>query len=154
MTDLMAEMLSEEEFLEHSGVKGMKWGQRKGSVNTSHTSADAARYNKIASRSKKNGLDNLSNDDIAKLNKRNQLVADYKKNNPTTFQKGHKSVKNALGVIGTVAAVGVAGRKIVRSPLAKAGAKIVADVLKNMASGNTGPVNGGTYVQVLKSITS
>jgi hypothetical protein len=129
MTEQMQAMMNEDEFLEHFGVKGMKWGKRKAAP--THTSADAARYNKISGRAKKNGLDNLSNDDIAKLNKRNQLLTEYKKNNPNTIQKGNKAAKEALAVVGTITAVAAVGSTVVKSPLARAGAKAVLDFLKS-----------------------
>lgn len=122
MAELRADMMSEEEYIEHFGVKGMKWGRRQAApMNTIHTSADAARVNKINSRLKKNGLDNLSNDDIAKLNKRNQLVAEYKKQNPGKFEKGAKAtqetvkrLKTAGTVVAGAAALGIAGVAIAK----------------------------------------
>lgn len=131
MTELIHAMMDEEEFFAHFGVKGMKWGKRKASSNPTHTSADAARVNKISARAKKNGLDNLSNDDIAKLNKRSQLLSEYKKNNPSTVQKGNKAAKDALAIIGTATAVVAVGSSFVKSPLARKGAKFVLDFLKS-----------------------
>lgn len=146
-------MLTEEEFLAQAGVKGMRWGFRKNPPKTIHVSADAARTNKIKSRIKKNGMDNLSNDDLAKLNKRSQLLSEYKKNNPSKFDKGHSATKKALSVVATATAVAVVGTKIVKSPLAQQGARVVADILKNMATGAAGPASGGTYVQVFDALT-
>lgn len=129
-------MMSEDEFFEHFGKKGMKWGVRKGiPANPSHTSADAARYNKIGARVKKNGLDNLSNDDLAKLNKRNQLLGEYKKNNPTTVKKGSEAAKNSLKVLKAAGALVVVGSAIgtaVKSPTVKAGALAVAKALASI----------------------
>lgn len=155
MTDQMAAMLSESEFLEHYGKKGMKWGQRKAAkTNPTHVSADAARVKKIEARLKKNGPTNLSNDDIAKLNKRNQLMSEYKKSNPSKIQKGHKAAKDTLAIVGTASALAVVGTKIAKSPAARKGARVVADILKNMASSAAGAANGGNYTQVFDAITS
>ena len=133
MTDLKADMMTRDEFLEHFGKKGMKWGVTKAkTTNPSHTSADAARANKISSRSKKNGLDNLSNDDLAKLNKRSQLLSEYKKNNPSTVKKGYEATKKAVAVAGTIGTVITIGAKVAKSPLARKGAQAVVDVLKNL----------------------
>lgn len=155
MTDLLHDaMMSEEDFLEHYGKKGMRWGVRKDSKNSTHVSADAARVRKIENRLKKNGPANLSNDDIAKLNKRAQLMSEYKKNNPSKLQKGHKATKEALSIIATATAVGVVGTKLAQSPTARKGAKIVVDIIKNMAaSGAAGAANGGNYVQVFSELT-
>lgn len=137
MTDnLPPRMLTEDEYLEHFGVKGMKWGKRQAASNTSHVSADAARVNKIAARVKKNGTDNLSNDDLAKLNKRNQLMSDYKRNNPSKLKRGAEGTKSALKVVKDVAVVvgvglGVAGA-IATSASAREGAIAVAKALKGL----------------------
>jgi hypothetical protein len=128
-------MMSEDEFLEHAGVKGMKWGKRKSeSANTSRTSADAARVNKIKARVKKNGLDNLSNDDIAKLNKRKELVNAYAKNNPNAMKAGYKGVKDAVAVVGTLMAAGVLLTKFVKSPIVQKGAAAVKAAITNIGS--------------------
>jgi hypothetical protein len=148
MTDVKDQMLTEEDFIEHFGVKGMKWGRRKSeTMNPAHVSADDARYNKIKSRVEKKGLDNLSNDDLAKLNKRNQLLSEYKKQNPGKFKKGAEATKEAVKnlktagvIIGGLAAVGVAGVGVARGikalkesgdPVtAKAGMKVAASGAK------------------------
>lgn len=130
MTDLMSDMYTEGEFLEQAGVKGMKWGVRKKrTTNNVHTSADAARYNKIRTRVKKNGLDNLSNDDLAKLNKRAQLLSEYKKNNPSKFKQGHEAVKSALSVVSTADSVITKGTKVVNNPIVR---NLVSTIVKNI----------------------
>ena len=133
MTEQMTGMMTEDDFFEHFGKKGMKWGVRKSAP--SHTSADAARYKKINSRVKKNGIDNLSNDDIAKLNKRNQLLSEYKRTNPSTVKLGADGVKTALSVVKVASGVAVAGLSIaalVKSPEAKVGALAVAQLIKKI----------------------
>lgn len=130
MTDLMQAMMAEDEFLEHYGVKGMKWGRKKAPANPSHTSADAARVNKIKTRVKKNGLDNLSNDDIAKLNKRNQLISEYKKANPGKVKKGSDAVKSALEAKKNLMAVVAVGTAVATHPLTRKVVKTVVDNLK------------------------
>lgn len=126
-------LLTFDEFsLKHVGVKGMKWGRRKSRSGSTNTSADAARYNKIRARVKKNGLDNLSNDDIAKLNKRSQLLAEYKRNNPSKVQQGYTAVKKAVDVLKTTKQVINVGSDIAKSPAGQLGAKLVTDVLKDL----------------------
>lgn len=129
-------MMTQDEFLEQSGVKGMKWGRRKSApANPSHTSADAARFNKISTRVKKNGLDNLSNDDLAKLNKRSQLLSEYKRNNPTKVKKGADATKNALATFKAAKGVGAAVVTVValakNEKVRKAAVK-VAQIVKNL----------------------
>lgn len=130
--DTHPSMLSEEDFFEHAGIKGMKWGRRKNTSKPTHTSADAARVNKITNRAKTKGTDNLSNDDIAKLNKRSQLLSEYKKNNPSTLRKGYNITKEAVAVAGTLTAAVAIGTKLAKSPLAQKGAQLVAEALKSL----------------------
>lgn len=138
MTDLTADMMSEEDFLEHFGVKGMKWGRRKdGKAGSTHVSADAARYNKLKTRVKKNGTDNLSNDDIAKLNKRSQLMAEYKKNNPTKLEKGREATRSVMKDVKTVATIVGAGAAVAGAISAnrneiRAAANLVVNILKGL----------------------
>jgi hypothetical protein len=149
MTDVKEQMLSKDDFIEHFGVKGMKWGRRKSEPpNPAHVSADAARVNKIKARVEKKGLDNLSNDDLAKLNKRNQLVSEYKKQNPGKFEKGAEATQKALKklktagtIIGATVAIGAAGAAVAKglkapdpkvAELAKTGAMAVAKVLTGL----------------------
>jgi len=110
MAEQLTGMMTENEFLEHAGVKGMKWGKRKAK---GPASADAARYNKIRKRVKKSGLDNLSNDDLAKLNKRNQLLTEYKRNNPSALQVGLNATKNVIATVGTITAAASLAKKAV-----------------------------------------
>lgn len=124
-------MLDKDEFLEHVGVKGMKWGKRKGDTsNPAHTSADAARYNKIKARAKKKGLDNLSNDDIAKLNKRKQLLSEYKKNNPGKVKQGYEATKKAVEVAKTAKAV--VGLGVTAAPHVIKAARLVQSVVNDL----------------------
>ena len=136
MTEQMTGMFSQGDYLEHFGKKGMKWGVRKGvTTNTTHTSADAARYNKINARIKSKGLDNLSNDDLAKVNKRKQLLTDYKKNNPGKLKKGQNAVKAVLEGGKTakgVYALGLGAVAVASSPTVRKGAKAVAKALKDL----------------------
>ena len=112
MSKELTGMMTQDEFLEHAGVKGMKWGRRKSDSRSTSTSADAARVNRLKERVKKNGPDNLSNDDLAKLNKRNQLMSEYRKNNPNLMRKSYKATKDAVAVVGTLTAAAAIIRKV------------------------------------------
>lgn len=135
MTDIKANMLSEEEF-RHAGVKGMKWGRRKAEpTKSAHVSADAARVKKIEQRLKKHGPTNLSNDDIAKLNKRSQLMSEYKKNNPSKLKKGQTATKEALSSfkMGKEAiGAGITIAALASNPNVRSAAKTVIDIVRNM----------------------
>lgn len=80
-----------DEFLEHFGVRGMRWGVRKkaGSVDTSvesttkgrSRSEDASSAAKALNRSKKQGVGSLSNQELKALNERMNLESQYKQLN-------------------------------------------------------------------------
>lgn len=93
--------MDREEFIAHYGVKGMKWGKRKGGVSTRKPSKD----HKTASKIKQKHLSEMSNDDLQKLNQRQQLEKKYKDLNPSTVSKGAKKAAALLAVIGTVNAL-------------------------------------------------
>lgn len=105
-------MDSADDFLEHFGVPGMKWGRRK----SGPSSQDAARASKIASRAKTKGINNLSNDDLKKLNTRTQLEKQYKDLNPGSLAVGKKRVGAIIGIGGTAIAI----YNMVNSPAGKA----------------------------------
>jgi hypothetical protein len=129
-TEHKTPMMTEDVFLQHYGVLGMKWGVRKKrKKSTVRTSADAARTNKIKARVKKNGLNNLSNDDLAKLNKRSELVTAYKKNNPKKIKKGADATKDVLAIIGTGVAAAVVLKKASNLPIVKSGAEYVKTIV-------------------------
>jgi len=78
-------------FLEHFGVRGMRWGVRKkaasgdGSVDApargKQRSEDARTAGKNLQRSKKQGVGSLSNQELKSLNERMNLEANYKQLN-------------------------------------------------------------------------
>lgn len=99
--------------LQHSGIKGMKWGVRR-YQNKDGTLTDAGkkRYNKdvsddarTASELKKKKVKELSNAELRKLNERSRLEQEYKKLNPNAISKGWKYVGAAAGIMGTAIAV-------------------------------------------------
>ena len=89
--------------LSHFGVKGQKWGVTRSKNQI--RSADAARAGKLQSRAKKHGLNSLSNDEIATLNKRNQITKQHRDLNPSTIKQGYKAATTVLAVAGTVTAL-------------------------------------------------
>ena len=79
-----------DDYLEHFGIKGMRWGVRKNrSVDTSVESAtkgkqksdDAKTAAKSLQRSKKQGVGSLSNAELKALNERMNLESSYKQLN-------------------------------------------------------------------------
>ena len=88
-----------DEELMHFGVKGMKWGVRKGSsVKTSKDYRDVAPYTKKKAKE-------LTNKQLEQVNKRLTLEKKYKDLNLNAIQRGQAQVAVVLGVIGTVSSI-------------------------------------------------
>lgn len=86
-------MPTEDNFLSHYGVKGMKWGRRKAKEAPSE---DYVRTKNL----RKKSLNSLSNDELRKLNERLQLERSYRDltSSPTALsrvKKGREYVKAA-----------------------------------------------------------
>lgn len=114
--------------LEHHGVKGMKWGSRKGSSSsdssTSQTSSDHQSAEAIKTKLRTGGVKSLANHELQQLNTRMQLEANHRNltgNTPSKFEKGHGHVKKVLGAGKTLADI----YNTVNSPAGKAVRKAV-----------------------------
>lgn len=106
--------------LAHHGIKGMKWGVRKGSSESSsgHVSEDHLVAEGHKSTIKEHGLKSLSNDDLQKLLTRMDLEGRYKthkKNQTGSFDTGHNHVKKVIAVGKTVNAL----HDLAKSPVVK-----------------------------------
>lgn len=110
--------------IEHHGIKGMKWGQRKGSsssTTTSHpgASSDHQEAESIRTKLKTGGVSSLANNELQKLNTRMQLEANHRNlsgQQPNKFEKGHGHVKKVLAAGKTLADI----YNTVNSPAGKA----------------------------------
>lgn len=91
MTDITVEGL-----LEHYGVKGMRWGQRK-SEGTSALSEDAAKASAAKAKAKQEGTQALSNKEMRDLVTRMQLESQLKNVTPKSRKrKGAEFVATML----------------------------------------------------------
>lgn len=100
-------------YLEHHGIKGMKWGVRRyqnkdGSLTAAgkkrarkNWSEDAIQAKKI----KKKSVHSMSNSELQTLNKRMELESKYHQLNPSVVKKGLKFVGAVAGGMGTVLAL-------------------------------------------------
>lgn len=99
--------MSREQFLAHYGVKGMRWGRRKGNSKGSNASTstksgpdseDAAAAKKVKAKASAKGVDSLSNKEMQTLVTRMNLEQQYSKlNSPTpSTNKGAAFAKNLL----------------------------------------------------------
>lgn len=81
--------------LNHFGIKGMKWGVRKGSSKTNSPIKTSSDHN-TAERLKTKNIKSLSNSELRELNNRLQLERQYKELNKTQTNKGKKIVTDIL----------------------------------------------------------
>lgn len=96
-----------EEFLEHVGVKGMKWGVRKGSLPTIKKARTTSSDYKQTAPLRKKHPSQLTNKQLQSVNNRMNLEQNFSRlskeqSKTAKIKTGHKYVKEIVGVIGTV----------------------------------------------------
>lgn len=113
-----------EDFLEHHGIKGMRWGIRHQPVKvpSSSDSADVAGL-------RKKPVHSLSNQELRTLTQRQELERKFRQLNPTTVAKGHAHLKTVLATAGTVTSV----IALANSPIGKTGLVTVKKFLAGPA---------------------
>lgn len=118
-----------EDFLEHFGVKGMKWGVRGAKVANSirksrksskPMSEDAQRH----AAAKKKKLSELSDKELKDLALRLNMEQQVKRMNPASITKGHNAAKAVVAVVGTASAIHAIGS----SPLGKKIGKAIVSI--------------------------
>jgi hypothetical protein len=106
-----------EDKVAHSGVLGMKWGQRNSRTiivnqrNKRRTPGKSSKkksddFDEVA-KLKKKKIYEMSNEEIARITKRMDLEKRYKDLNPSRIDMGKKTVRGIFSTIGTIA--GTAG---------------------------------------------
>ena len=108
-------------YLAHYGIKGMKWGIRRyqnkdGSLTPQGRKRYSQDYADTAELRKKSA-EQLSDDQIRKLNKRINLESEYKRLNPQGLAKYKEIAGEIISVAGTIGGL----YAIVNSPYAQAG---------------------------------
>lgn len=110
-----------DDFLEHHGIKGQRWGiRRKRNVQTGRVSSD---FRTVAELRRK-PIHQLTNQQLKTANERLNLEQNFRRMNPTKKEIGRKKVKALLSTVGITSVV-----SFVNSPLGKksmaAGAKFI-----------------------------
>lgn len=117
------------DYLEHFGVKGMKWGVRGAKVANSirksrkapkPMSEDAQRH----AAAKKKKLSELSDKELKDLALRLNMEQQVKRMNPASITKGHNAAKAVVAVVGTASAIHAIGS----SPLGKKIGKAIVSI--------------------------
>lgn len=133
MTD---EILDNEDFLEHFGIKGMKWGVRhaigpEGRVSSKRVitpSSDAQQVHALRTKH----VSELSNQELRQLTQRVDLEQKYSKINPTTVKRGKLAIAEVIATGALITGV----YNLATSNAAKAGYKIIG---KHVVSRLKGP---------------
>lgn len=134
-TDLFGEGLQKlvhsDDFLEHYGILGQKWGVRRIRANSLKRSAGNQETNdegsddyKKVSEFKKKGTKNLSTNELRELTQRMQLEKQYSDLSPSAYSKGMNFANKALKTGTTIASI----YALSKSPLAQ-------DVKKALSKG-------------------
>ena len=98
-------------YLQHHGIKGMKWGVRRfRNKNGTLTAAGKKRYNqddwsndaKEVSALRRKSVNQMSNAELRKYNERVRLEQEYSRLNPSKIKKG---MAIAAGVAGTLTTI-------------------------------------------------
>lgn len=116
--------------LEHHGIKGMKWGHRKGSSSSDSTSSkEPVSADHVVAEGHKqtirlHGVKALSNNELRQLNERMQLEQNNRNlnsQNPSKFDKGQTHVDKVLKTGKKLSDI----YNLVNSPAGKAARKAV-----------------------------
>ena len=101
-----------DDFLEHIGVKGMKWGVRRKSSRSAEKSSD---YKQVSSLRKK-PASALSNKELKELNERLNLEQNFNRLNPGKVSSGKKQAEAIIATVGVAFTV----YNMINSPAGKA----------------------------------
>lgn len=139
-------------YLEHIGIKGMKWGVRKSRsarrAAAKESEKNAVSDHKVARQLAKKGLKNLTNDELRVLNQRLQLEQQFVKLSPPSasarkrakIEKTIKTLQMADQAFNTVVN-GAIGKALIKKGEATMGTKraekVVSKNLEKLAKGGT-----------------
>ena len=101
-----------EDFIEHYGMRGMRWGVRKPPKPDRRPSSD---YKKSAPL-RGQPVSTLTNKHLKSLNERMNMEQNYQRMNPSNVKKGASAIKGIIGALGTAASL----YALTQSPAGKA----------------------------------
>lgn len=95
----------DEDSIEHFGVKGMKWGVRRSREQRANAKKEETQRHQDHQRARelmKKKVSTLSNEELAFVNQRRQLEANYAKLNPAKSARRKKKIENHLATLGLI----------------------------------------------------
>jgi hypothetical protein len=94
-----------DDYLQHFGVKGMKWGVRRSREQRANAKKEETQRHQDHQRARelmKKKVSTLSNEELAFVNQRRQLEANYAKLNPAKSARRKKKIENHLETLGLI----------------------------------------------------
>lgn len=120
-----------ENFLEHYGVKGMKWGvRRKNHGGLSKTEFKKSQDRQRAERLMRKGAKALSNQELKDVNNRLNLEQNYNRMNPSPISKGRKAAQEIITTIGVATTMYSLSKSLFAKNLTNQGAKFIKQAAK------------------------
>jgi hypothetical protein len=104
-----------DEYIEHFGVKGMRWGVRKRDGGGVRSSSEARK----AAQARSKPIHALTNKQLKAATERMNLEQNFKRLNPSKVEKGKKAALEVLATVG----IAVSAYNIVKSPAGQAAIK-------------------------------
>ena len=101
----LAMSATNDESLDHSGVKGMKWGIRRSREQRKAAREEQVQRHQDSVRTRelmKKKVSSLSNEELAFVNQRRQLETNYAKLNPPKAGRRKKKIENHLATLGLI----------------------------------------------------
>jgi len=96
---------SNDDILAHYGVPGMQWGVRRSPKQLARSRTKSSPDHDAVAKLSGHKRRTLSNEELAKINKRRELERKHSDLNPSKFKKGEAIVKTIVGTVGTVSSV-------------------------------------------------
>ena len=130
-------MTTIDEFLEHYGVKGMKWGIRNKSRVKKGSSRPASADSRKVSELKKKKPSQLTNKQLKAVQERANLERSFRQANPAKVEKGHNFAKTVLALGSTAASLYALSQSPVGKHLIKLGQGFINVHVKAGPAGTT-----------------